>query len=245
MKITISILAAILLISNTLIGQQCNTDEHSNHQNDTWTSCEKSANPNAARGTSHWIMYDLGKQYNLGATHFWNHNQAGETDRGVRVLAIDYSIDGINWTEASTVELQKASGNNQYQGESGPDLGNAQGRYVLLTLLETHGDECVGLSEFKLAIAPADTTTPVQDVLANDSGVEIFPNPTQGRFILRGELADYNIRVLDAVGRVHRSYSDVSSEVDIDISALPSGTYFIALTHMINQKIDVQLLIKQ
>ena len=109
---TITIKGSIVLfmVLNQISGfSQCATDEHSTNSQDAWQSCQLTENPNPSRGNSHWIQYDLGYVYDLGQSTFWNYNVGGETGKGFRNTAIDYSTDGINLTTAVSFELLKAN----------------------------------------------------------------------------------------------------------------------------------------
>ena len=152
----------ILLISLFTISDanaQCLTDAHSNVWNDGWVSCQTSANPNTTRGTGHWILYDFGSPYFLTETQIWNANEAGNTDRGVRNVVFDYSIDGTNWIELGTYEFAQAPGDNTYMGFVGPDLTGLKAQYILITALTTWGDPCAGLAEVKFNVAESIKST--------------------------------------------------------------------------------------
>lgn len=132
---------------------QCTNNNHSTNANDMWLSCNKTANPNSVHGNGHWLMYDLGYVYDLGPTHFWNYNKNGQTNKGFKDLAIDYSMDGINWTSAGTFQLAQAPGNSNYSGMAGIDLSGIQAQYVLITgLTYWNNGSCAGLSEFKVEV---------------------------------------------------------------------------------------------
>lgn len=144
-----------LLGSISLQAQNCNDDTHSTNPNDSWLSCQTSANPNAARGNTHWIKYDFGAAYTLTTSKIWNYNVVGQTNRGMKDIVIDYSLDGVNWTQANTFQIPQASGNSNYTGVTGPNFGGVTARYVLITAVSTWGHSCAGLSEIRIDIVPA------------------------------------------------------------------------------------------
>jgi len=150
---TLSSLAIILLFPNLNMLAQCTDDTHATNQADSWVSCQQSTNPNAARGNSHWVMYDLGYTYTLGATTIWNYNVENETGKGFKNVTVDYSLNGTTWTEAGQFQLPQASGNNSYEGFNGFYFGDVEARYVLLTALDVwDGGTCAGISEFKIEV---------------------------------------------------------------------------------------------
>jgi len=157
MKITIITfwvsLLFICLLSNNRLHAQCNASTYSTSAKDSWLSCETSMNPNISRGNSHWLQYDLGYFYELGPTKFWNYNVTNLTGNGFKQVAIDYSLDGITWTEAGTFQLPEADGDSNYDGVAGVDLAGIQARYVLITAISNwNGEPCAGLSEVRFEI---------------------------------------------------------------------------------------------
>jgi len=131
---------------------QCFFDRHDTSEQTSWESCTASNNPNPVRGTSHWIMYDLGQMYELGQMHFWNYNYPGETNKGVSNVIIDYSVNASNWGGGITHSISEADASGFYEGEAGPQLGGVAARYVLLTFSSNHGGACYGLAEMRVGI---------------------------------------------------------------------------------------------
>ena len=140
----------LCLNTNNALNAQCNTTAYSTNEKDSWLSCQTSVNPNSIRGNSHWLQYDLGYVYELGATKFWNYNVANFTDKGFKQIAIDYSLDGVNWTEIGTFQLPEATGNANYEGTSGLNLRGITARYLIITALSNwNNGNCAGLSEVR------------------------------------------------------------------------------------------------
>lgn len=152
---------------------QCHTDRHSTNWFDAWVSCETSLNPNTSYGDSHWIMYDLGYVYTLHTSKLWNINDPNQLDNGIMDYAVDYSIDGITWTNLGNYTLDEASGSSIYEGTEGPDFNATQARYVLLTPSSNYGGSCFGLSEFKVYLD--DTVSIIDEEYG--FGVSAYPNP--------------------------------------------------------------------
>jgi len=242
MKAKLGILI-FLTICQLAVGQNCTGPDHSINVNDSWLSCITSQNPNPSRGNSHWIMYDLGYEYELGASHFWNYNVSGETLNGMKNIAIDYSIDGVTWNELETFELPEATAMSSYEGESGPHFSNHKCRYILLTGLDSWGGSCVGLSEVRFDI---EQTTSVQsDVIVDQSGISLYPNPTEGLFTISGLVDLYNIEIVDVNGSILQNYNNATSPISIDISVLPSGLYFVHIVRVGNPLLCMKKIIKQ
>jgi len=149
----VSLLFLCLTASNWMYGQ-CNAATYSTNEKDSWLSCQKKISPNNNRGNSHWLQYDLGYIYALGATKFWNYNVTNLTGRGFKQVAIDYSLDGTSWTDGGTFQLPQANGDQGYEGVTGLDLSGISARYILITALSNwNGGTCAGLSEVRFEVA--------------------------------------------------------------------------------------------
>ena len=236
-------LVLFYLINQSLNAQQCSDDNHSSNKNDSWSSCQMTYSPSELRGKTHWLLYDLGYVYNLSSTRVWNYNEAGHTDKGMRRILLDLSHDGINWTEAADFELEEASGNEFYNGQVGPDLSDYSARYVLISSNDTWGSHCAGLSELRFDVGGLSTNT--YDLYADDSGISLYPNPTSGKFIVKGDLELFDVKVLDVNGATVQHFQGLNSLVTIDIGELPDGLYFISVHHKTNNQLNIQKIIKQ
>ena len=124
------------------------TDRHSANPNSSWLSCEPTQSPNSERGISHWIQYDFGDIYSLDQAQIWNYNALGASGDGFQTVIIDYSLDGVNWSELGTFTWDQATGNGNYSGFNMPDFSGISAQYVLFTAVDNYsGSGCVGLSE--------------------------------------------------------------------------------------------------
>ena len=169
--LTYSLILFVCSVQQSLA--QCYPDRHSTTWYDSWISCETSPNPNGSYQNSHWILYNLGYEYVLNDTKLWNLNEPNRLDNGINEYAIDYSLDGNEWTHLGTYTLGMAPGTSIYQGEEGPDFDGATAKYVLITPLSNFGGECYGFSELKINI-----TDPF-DVIDEEIGfnASVYPNP--------------------------------------------------------------------
>lgn len=237
------LIVAFTLVCHLIIGQNCTGPDHSINVSDSWLSCTENQNPNPYRGNTHWIMYDLGYDYKLGGTHFWNYNVDGNTNSGMRTISIDYSIDGVNWIELEEFELQEASEMSTYAGEAGPSFGGVTCRYILITAVDSWGNACVGLSEVMFDIDY--TSAVLSDVQVDHSGITFYPNPTEGLFIVSGLVNLYDINVQDNNGNTIQNLNNKSSPISIDLSLLPSGIYFINIVRTNNPSLCMKKIIKQ
>ncbi len=145
--------------ANTVNGSGLSGNAHSTAFEAAWTSNGDAGNPpapnpNPARGSGNWISYDLGHLYTLGLLHVWNGNEV--PGRGLNSVTIDYSQDGINWTElGSGFNFTQATGTASYTGTDEADFGGVCTRYVVITINSNHGDSFANaVSEVRFNIVP-------------------------------------------------------------------------------------------
>ncbi|WP_396601433.1 T9SS type A sorting domain-containing protein [Algibacter sp. R77976] len=171
----------LAFLSFQLTQAQCYPDRHSTNWFDGWVSCDMSQNPITSYGETHWIMYDLGYEYILNKTQFWNANEPKNLDYGIQEFNLDYSLDGVTWTNVGTFNMTQASGLSTYEGDEGPDFDSAKARYVLITPNSNYGGNCYGLSELKISI-----TDPFLVIDEKDGfNASIYPNPFVNNISLR------------------------------------------------------------
>jgi hypothetical protein len=224
------------MIAFNLLSAQCYQDRHSSIADDAWISCEMTANPNSSRDVSHWIMYDFGEVYKLGQSHFWNINANERTDEGISEAVIDYSFDGITWTEWGTFNLNEANGSTFYEGEDGPHFNDLKARYILITTLSNHGGSCVGLSEIK--IETSGITTSNEDLVnITTTQLSVYPNPADNTTqlnIASSVSLIAQMKINDMSGRtVSEQQVNIrkgDNQYTVDTSILTDGQYIINIT---------------
>ena len=217
-KNTYLLLLAVLCF-NVLISQ-CYPDRHSTTWYDGWVSCEKSPNPKVSYGETHWIMYDLGFEYVLNETKFWNANEPKHLDYGINEFNLDISTDGLTWTNLGVFNLDRASGLSTYEGDEGPDFNSVKARYVLITPNSNHGGNCYGLSELKITI-----TDPFLVIDEKEGfNASVYPNPFVNDLSLRIATLDENLPIeyalYDILGRSILE-NTLSMNEDKDTYSLP------------------------
>ncbi|MDQ3016668.1 MAG: T9SS type A sorting domain-containing protein [Bacteroidota bacterium] len=233
MKKTIYLIFAFVLSSQFIFGQ-CFPDRHSTNFFDGWVSCETAISPNPERGKSHFIMYDFNSVFALGQMTIWNSNDPSHLNWGMRDVHIDYSTDGVVWTTAGTYTFPQASGLSTYEGAEGPNLNQAEGRYLLITAINNYGGECFGLSEMRVAgeeviISEVDEVETLSCV-----DISMYPNPFADKMTLSlapGCTGDLRYVIYDAIGK--EMYAETASLTSGKNStheigqSLPSGSYML------------------
>jgi hypothetical protein len=217
-------------------------DRHNTTWYDGWISCDKKISPNSVRGNSHWLMYSLGHRYVLGESTWWNHNVPTTLDNGANQIAIDVSLDGKNWTELGTMTLNVATGLPIYEGQQGIDFGNVEARYVLITVLTTHGGKCAGISEVKIQSSRS-TSIDEEKQYQSCINVEVYPNP-----FIQNLQVDINAQcgtrsemyLSDMTGRQvtnHQIITDQTSNTTVNCKDVPSGMFML---HVISGEHHIQ-----
>lgn len=173
---------------------QRSPDRHSTVSRDSWISCTTSANPNAERGNSHWLMFDFGIKYKLGESKFWNYNHPDNLNYGIQNYAVDISNDGVTWTKVGEFMLPQANASGFYEGSNGPDFNDLIARYLLITPQSNYGGSCYAISELKIDVQNA--PLPVDFVKV---GLECIDNKTKVNWEVASEVnvSHYEIQFLD------------------------------------------------
>lgn len=187
-KIIYLYLYLFLIITSKIFGQ-CYPDQHTTNWMDAWISCQKSPSPNAANPDGHWIVYDLKERYNIEQIKFWNVNDPAHLDWGIKDFKVEYSGNYINWYDAGTFRLNKATGLGRYEGMDWMNIRIPEARYILITAMSNYGSgNCFGLAEARFS---------AEKVLISDnnnqaSGLElsaiIQPNPVSDQFMAKIQL---------------------------------------------------------
>lgn len=233
----IYLLALMISLGCSQLYSQAYPDRHNTSWTDAWVSCEQTESPNIKRDPGHWIMYDFGDQYSLHASTIWNFNVPDTTNRGVNDIVIDYSNDGQTWTEVSEFTVPEAPGSSIYQGVEGPDFEGVVARYVLVSVLNSHGDpNCVGMSELKINATIA-TSTNIPDSELNLE-LEASPNPAREYSNINISGAEKNLKysLLDISGRLLRQGNIPGNMYRLNTANLASGTYSFTIYNETGKK---------
>jgi len=109
------------IINNSgMSGTDSLNDTHDNHHH-SLTSWHSHGNP----GKNAWVTVDLGNAYCLDEMWIWNHNQLNLTDRGLKNVKIEYSIDNKNWVElAPQTEMSGTTAEYPFQFARASGAGN-------------------------------------------------------------------------------------------------------------------------
>ena len=82
-------------------------------------------------------------------------------------------------------------------------------------------------------------------IVTSTMDINIFPNPFTDMVIVDGELNDYEIIVYDEMGVLVSDYTGMAAPLNIDLSVLGSGVYFISVQHTTEASLSVYKIIKE
>ncbi len=222
----------IFLAPFSLSGQCENADQHNTSEQSMWRSCAERESPLGGDETSHWVMYQFDQAQPIEGIHLWNINHPQYLSDGASEIKIETSSDGATWVARDTLTLDRASGSNEYVGQSFDEFEAFEAQYILLTVIENHGGRCTGLSEVKFVLGEVSTS---DDYLKNQ--VSVAPNPGDQQIVvdiseLEASVSSYQIT--DMLGRVHLHNNvakrNIKSKLSIGTSSLPDGNYALHLT---------------
>ena len=97
-----------------------------------------------------------------------------------------------------------------------------------------------GASTYDDFVLTVNSTTGLTDM---NSKVNIYPNPSNGQFVIYSKNTSFNIEIIDATGKVIYQQESVSNTSDIDLKTISSGIYTVKLTYeneIINKTITIQ-----
>ena len=81
-------------------------------------------------------------------------------------------------------------------------------------------------------------------IITSGSDISIYPNPFTDKVIIDGSFSNYEIIVYDEFGASVTDYTGSSAPLTIDLTALPSGLYFISVQHTTQNDLLVYKIIK-
>ena len=148
-----------------------NMNLHSNNTSDMWLSSGTDVEPV-------WIRYDFDKLYKLHEMLVWNYNDGLFLWRaGFREVTVEYSEDGINWTELTDVpEFALAPGTNGYEYNTVVEFGDILAKSVRIIAHSNWSDTIpvpnYGLSEVRFTYIPVLAREPYPATGASDVSVD-------------------------------------------------------------------------
>jgi endoglucanase len=147
---------------NTVNGSGLVDDLCDDRWENTWVTTSNDNNAitphsGTARGAT-WIKFEFDKVYNLKEMWVWNYNE--EINRGLKNVAIDYTVDGRTWEKLGDYVFAQAPGTVSYAHNTTVDFNGVAAKAVVITAREgrnvgNYGNShrMYGLSEVRFYVA--------------------------------------------------------------------------------------------
>ena len=84
----------------------------------------------------------------------------------------------------------------------------------------------------------------IVDLEEESDCLTLYPNPTSDYFKIEGDFNNYSIQILSSDGTLYQNVSNQNSPIEIDLSSLPNGLYFVKVVNLQNSDICIQQIIK-
>lgn len=123
--------------------------------------------------------------------------------------------------------------------------GNTPFPFALTIDLSNEANEVVYVGSPGSGFQYASDTPTAVDLEVDNNCIELFPNPVVDQFTIKGNLSLYTIEILDISGQVYSVINNAGNSHTIDISNLPAGLYLIRVTHLTNNQLVFQKIIKE
>jgi hypothetical protein len=96
---------------------------------------------------------------------------------------------------------------------------------TIFTVTATDANECKGSYVMVVAVDPC---LGLQDINGSASRVTVYPNPNNGIFsVVKANGLNKTVEVMDVTGRIIVSATSAANTVDMNISALSNGVYYV------------------
>ena len=78
---------------------------------------------------------------------------------------------------------------------------------------------------------PGVDVTDINQITILESDFIIFPSPTSNNLNVKGPNEKYALKILNVQGQMFYELNNISGHQNIDVSFLPSGLYFLNVSH--------------
>ncbi len=165
-----------------------------------------------------WIEYEFDNVYKLHEMWVWNSNESLEpmVGLGIKDAAIEYSIDGANWTTLGTThEFTRALGAASYAHNTTVDFGDVAAKYVKITPNSNWGGIVTqyGLSEVRFFYIPTFAREPSPASGATDVALDLTLAWRAGR-----EAAKHDVYFSDDLQAVVDGTAPVTTVIQTNFS---------------------------
>jgi len=114
-----------------------------------------------------------------------------------------------------------------------------------------------GIASWKTDACPVTTNLPPEidltsmvissspQIVTDNSIISIYPNPFNNKLIVDGDLTDYDITIYNQNNQMVEDLTGLRNPVEIDLSSLPAGLFYLSVQNQSNQFLRFSNIIKQ
>lgn len=209
---------------NTVNGSGLNAGyEHSTKSDDMWLA--------PMDVESLYIQFEFDTVYELQEMWVWNHNSLFESilGFGVKIVTIEYSVNGTDWTLWGDTRFHQAPGARDYIADNIVEFDGVPARVVRLTIHSCYGMlRQAGLSEVRFFTADALPVSSESCVLVLDDFESYTDDPTLNQTIYQAWIDGWKNQNGSTVGYFAAPFA----EQDIVHGGLQSMPLFYDNTHL-------------
>ncbi len=153
------------------------------------------------------------------------YNDSGDCDNGVYNVMTNYWADNLLQCGGRT--------------ETHPDNLDVNNPIIPFTNQEMELD--CNCDNYPACLTVA---TAAADLVVDSNCLTLYPSPTNGVFKIQGDFNNYSIQILSSDGTIYQDISNQNSPIEIDLSMLSAGLYFVKVVNGQNNNICIQQMIK-
>lgn len=139
---------------------------NSNPFQTTWLSSgngQSNSHPGTKQGKA-WVSFAFDKTYKLNSLRIWNYGDAGNTNRGLQNVTIEYSTDNKSWITlmpdngSPYFTFNQSSGTNNFAHETVVNFLGREAKYVVITAnlqAGNWGGDSYGIAEARFQVSDA------------------------------------------------------------------------------------------
>ncbi len=203
------------------------------------------------------ISEDLGYDYSQSGTHISALAYKNVTPGWLCASLIGYDQDGqqlldqelvIALADADNIQVCRIGHHRSdedeydYWGEPHAVI-SPTGTRVLFGSDWSGADDGHSVDSYVVELPAFATAT--SHVITEVNAINIYPNPFTDQVVIGGELANYEIKVVDLVGNIVVDYTGVDGPLIIDLEALGVGLYFLSIQSTVDAHLSVYKIIKE
>ncbi len=172
-----------------------------------------------------------------------SNNGDGSTISLVNWQALGLDIHSLLADPLSTIFVDVAENDYHLSASSqAVNMGTSMVNPEVVT--DISGDIRPQGTEYDIGCYEFSEATTNVDVFLQSEVITFYPNPTPNFFKIRGILGSYSIDILNANGSVYQTLTSNTDSIEIDLSTVPAGIYFIRIQRIGTSELSLEKILK-